>query len=155
MTYQEREIDPVYIPGPSQRADAQTKILAGQALKKVQQDINLHNIVTGVIGIIRMLADPNKTGQVPNVQRAAECREGQEGHQDQEGAYRQLSGWCSPIIEGPHEASGSGSQFGVSHEVGVRRSSHDVSDTGCRRKGVLVWPAWSQAPDSYDLQLYS
>ena len=41
LTYQEREIKPLYIPGPSQRADAQTKIVSGQAF---------HNIVTPVMG---------------------------------------------------------------------------------------------------------
>ena len=52
----------------SQRADSQTKILSGQALKKAQQDLNLHEIPTPVVGTVRILGDSHKTGQVPNVQ---------------------------------------------------------------------------------------
>ena len=78
----------MYIPGPSQRADAQTKILTGQALKTAQQDLIFTVLSLPVFGTVRIPADPSQTGQVPNVRRdAARAREG----------YRQSSGWCSPI----------------------------------------------------------
>ena len=68
LTYQQKEVETVYIPGSSQRADSQTKILSGQALKKAQQDLNLHEIVTPVLGTIRILSDFHKTGHVLNLQ---------------------------------------------------------------------------------------
>ena len=74
LVYQQEEIETVYIPGSSQRADPQTKILSGQALKKAQQDLNLHEIVTPVIGTIRTLYDSHRTGQALNVQHSEESR---------------------------------------------------------------------------------
>ena len=49
-------------------------------------------------------------------QEGQESQEGQEAQEGQEGHLGQLSGWCSPIMEGSCEASGSGSQSGVAQE---------------------------------------
>ena len=41
LVYQVPQVEPVYISGQSQRADGQTKILSGQALRQAQQHFNL------------------------------------------------------------------------------------------------------------------
>ena len=46
---------PLDIPGPSQRADAQTKCLSGPALRKAQEYLNLRHVVTPVVNTIRVL----------------------------------------------------------------------------------------------------
>ena len=49
LIYQDVQIQPIYIPGPSQRADAQTKCLSGPALRKAQEYLNLRHVVTPVV----------------------------------------------------------------------------------------------------------
>ena len=41
LIYQDVQIQPIYIPGPSQRAGAQTKCLSGPALRKAQDYLTL------------------------------------------------------------------------------------------------------------------
>ena len=53
LIYQGAQIQPIYIPGPSQRADAQTKCLSGPALRKAQDYLNLKHVVTPVVNMIR------------------------------------------------------------------------------------------------------
>ena len=55
LIYQNPQIQPIYIPGPSQRADAQTKCLSGPALRKAQEYLNLRHVVTPVVSTIRVL----------------------------------------------------------------------------------------------------
>ena len=55
LIYQDPQIQPIYIPGPSQRADAQTKCLSGPALRKAQEYLNLRHVVTPVVSTIRVL----------------------------------------------------------------------------------------------------
>ena len=55
LIYQDLQIQPIYIPGPSQRADAQTKCLSGPALRKAQEYLNLRHVVTPVVNTIRVL----------------------------------------------------------------------------------------------------
>ena len=55
LIYQDPQIQPIYIPGPSQRADAQTKCLSGPALRKAQGYLNLRHVVTPVVSTIRVL----------------------------------------------------------------------------------------------------
>ena len=52
---QDAQIQPIYIPGPSQRADAQTKCLSGPALRKAQEYLNLKHVVTPVVNMIRVV----------------------------------------------------------------------------------------------------
>ena len=54
LIYQDPQIQPIYIPGPSQRADAQTKCLSGPALRKAQEYLNLRHVVTPVVNMIRV-----------------------------------------------------------------------------------------------------
>ena len=44
LVYQVPLVEPVYISGQSQRADGQTQILSGQALRQAQQHFNLLHI---------------------------------------------------------------------------------------------------------------
>ena len=55
LIYQDPQIQPIYIPGPSQRADSQTKCLSGPALRKAQEYLNLRHVVTPVVSTIRVL----------------------------------------------------------------------------------------------------
>ena len=55
LIYQDPQIQPIYIPGLSQRADAQTKCLSGPALRKAQEYLNLRHVVTPVVSTIRVL----------------------------------------------------------------------------------------------------
>ena len=55
LIYQDPQIQPIYIPGPSQRADAQTKCLSGPALRKAQEYLNLRHVVTPVVNMIRVI----------------------------------------------------------------------------------------------------
>ena len=64
------------------------------------------------------------------MQRLVGGQEGQEGH------VRQPTGWCSPIMEGSYEASGSGSYSGPAQEEGSARNSH-VPQTGCKSRMSL------------------
>ena len=54
LIYQDPQIQPIYIPGPSQRADSQTKCLSGPALRKAQDYLNLRHVVTPVVNTIRV-----------------------------------------------------------------------------------------------------
>ena len=55
LIYQDVQIQPIYIPGPSQRADAQTKCLSGPALRKAQEYLNLRHVVTPVVNTIKVI----------------------------------------------------------------------------------------------------
>ena len=55
LIYQDVQTQPIYIPGPCQRADAQTKCLSGPALRKAQEYLNLRHVVTPVVSTIRVL----------------------------------------------------------------------------------------------------
>ena len=98
LIYQDVQIQPTYIPGPSQRADAQTKCLSGPALRKAQEYLNLRHVVTPVVntikvvGVDRIVADSSaserleesklmKGGQrdsVSYVESVSHCQLGQE-----------------------------------------------------------------------------
>ena len=80
LIYQDPQIQPIYIPGPSQRADSQTKCLSGPALRKAQDYLNLRHVVTPVVNTIRVLgmdwSDADSS--------AGEKREGCERKRDRE-----------------------------------------------------------------------
>ena len=78
LIYQDPQIQPIYIPGPSQRADSQTKCLSGPALRKAQDYLNLRHVVTPVVSTIRVLGVDRSDAD----SSACERRKGCEGSQE-------------------------------------------------------------------------
>ena len=78
LIYQDPQIQPIYIPGPSQRADSQTKCLSGPALRKAQEYLNLRHVVTPVVSTIRILGVDRSDADSSAHERWEECGEGQE-----------------------------------------------------------------------------
>ena len=81
LIYQDPQIQPIYIPGPSQRADSQTKCLSGPALRKAQDYLNLRHVVTPVVSTIRVLGVDRSGADSSACERRKEC----EGRQERPG----------------------------------------------------------------------
>ena len=78
LIYQDPQIQPIYIPGPSQRADSQTKCLSGPALRKAQDYLNLRHVVTPVVSTIRVLGVDRSDADSSACERRKECEGRQE-----------------------------------------------------------------------------
>ena len=135
LMYQDAQVEPIFIPGPSQRADAQTKILSGPALRKAQEYLNLRHVVTPVVSTIRVIGLNQKVAD----SSAREEWEGgmgptgnrQEGHMESV-CPSQLSqenvSWESPCCD--HLCGQEGRQE-VSH-VPMGKSEHESVPLVCR-----------------------
>ena len=133
----------MYIPGLSQRADSQTKILSGQGLKKAQQDLNLHEIVTPVIGTVRIIDDSQKTGQVPNVQLGKDISQGE----DRVSPSPQVDEELYPVTEGTCETSRTSSLHEGEEDRRHSCSAVGKEDLVCGSSGIarLAYRIVSQA----------
>ena len=78
LIYQDPQIQPIYIPGPSQRADSQTKCLSGPALRKAQEYLNLRHVVTPVVSTIRVLGVDRSGADSSAREEWRECEKEQE-----------------------------------------------------------------------------
>ena len=116
LIYQDPQIQPIYIPGPSQRADSQTKCLSGPALRKAQEYLNLRHVVTPVVSTIRVLgvdrSDANSS--------ACEKGEGCEKEQETEG------GGSSHVKSGGPCQSQERSRGQMNGQEGRQASSHSM-----------------------------
>ena len=148
LIYQDPQIQPTYIPGPSQRADSQTKCLSSPALRKAQDYLNLRHVVTPVVSTIRVLG----VDQSDADSSACESWEGCEGKQETEGEGSSHVRSVSPCLsqgEGPGQ---------VQDQEGMQASSHqtlcDLDQKNVPFLCRLRMDCSSQDQDSVFLQEY-
>ena len=116
LIYQDPQIQPIYIPGPSQRADSQTKCLSGPALRKAQDYLNLRHVVTPVVSTIRVLGVDRSVAD----SSACERWEGRERKQGIQGEDSSCVKSSSPRL------SQKGSFDQVQDQEGMQASAHQI-----------------------------
>ena len=118
LTYQDPQIQPIYIPGPSQRADSQTKCLSGPALRKAQDYLNLRHVVTPVVSTIRVLGVDQSVADSSACERWEGCERKQEIQGEDSSCVRSNS----PCL------SQEGSLDQVQNQEGMQASPHQILD---------------------------
>ena len=148
LIYQDPQIQPIYIPGPSQRADSQTKSLSGPALRKAQEYLNLRHVVTPVVSTIRILGVNRSDADSSDRERREECGKEQE-LEDRGSSHVQSTGPCQ---------SQEGCLDRMHGQEGTQVSSHRTLCELDQKKGLFLcrlrMEGMNQGQDNVFLQEY-
>ena len=126
LIYQDPQIQPIYIPRPSQRADSQTKCLSGPALRKAQEYLNLRHVVTPVVSTLRVLGVDRSDADSSACERWEGCGEKREA--EDEGSSHVKSGSLCQSQEGsPGQMQGQEGMQASSHRILCELDQKNVS----------------------------
>ena len=151
LIYQDVQIQPICIPGPSQRADAQTKCLSGPALRKAQDYLNLRHVVTPVVNTIRVVGLDRNVADSSAVKRWEGKRADGvikgSGNSDSESSSTCQSAQrsCDPLCE--QESQADRHEFS---QMPIGKSEHECAPMLCRLRMTFR----DQDPSNIVLQDY-